>query len=168
MKHPEQNIMSQDDMLAHMIQNIENIRGEKERVIKNCDFEGAFNLRDAERKLEQDIKTLKTGKAYGLRYNDGKLKWSYVDWKSLEPMVRVLMFGAQKYEPFNWQKGLNKTEILESMMRHLAALIDGEMNDPESGLPHMGHIQCNAMFYQYMVNKKEKKESETELVDGSF
>jgi hypothetical protein len=93
-------------------------------------------------------------KAHGNRYNDGKLKWSYVHFKSLEPMVRVLMFGAQKYEPFNWQKGLKKDEILESMQRHLAKLIDGEANDAESGLSHLGHIQCNAMFYQYMVDKE--------------
>lgn len=83
------------------------------------------------------------------RFNDGKLKWSLVHFKSLEPMVRVLMFGAQKYSVDNWKKGLDKKEILESMQRHLAALIDGEQNDPESGLSHMGHIQCNALFYNY-------------------
>ena len=92
----------------------------------------------------------------GLRCNKGKLKWSYVHFKSLEPMVRVLMFGAQKYEPFNWQKGLKKEEILESAMRHLTKLIDGEENDPESGLSHIGHLMCNCMFYEYM-NKNETK-----------
>lgn len=102
--------------------------------------------------------------SYGLRFNDGKLKWSYVHFTSLEPMVRVLMFGAQKYEPFNWQKGLKKDEILESMMRHITKLIDGEVNDPESGLPHIGHIQCNAMFYQYMVTKES--EAKEKIVEG--
>lgn len=90
-------------------------------------------------------------KTHGDRYNDGKLKWSYVNFKALEPMVQVLMFGAQKYSPFNWQKGLQKDEILESAMRHLTKMIDGEINDPESGLPHIGHLMCNCMFYQYMV-----------------
>jgi len=89
-------------------------------------------------------------KNHGLRCNDGKLKWSYVHFGALEPMVKVLMFGAQKYEPFNWQKGLKKDEILESIQRHLAKLIDGEQNDPESGLNHIGHIMCNAMFWSYM------------------
>lgn len=68
-------------------------------------------------------------------------------------MVRVLMFGAEKYAPDNWKKGLDMKEILESMQRHLAALMDGELNDVESGLPHMGHIQCNAMFFNYFINK---------------
>lgn len=90
----------------------------------------------------------------GLRYNQGKLRWSLVHFKSLEPLVRVLEFGARKYDDHNWKKGLNKEEILESMQRHLAAMIDGELNDPESGLPHIGHIMCNTMFYQYMVDNK--------------
>lgn len=79
-------------------------------------------------------------------------------------MVEVLMYGAEKYTvrdgdkvvssgDHNWKNGLKKEEILESLQRHLAALMDGEINDPESGLPHIGHIQCNAMFYAYFSQK---------------
>lgn len=88
-----------------------------------------------------------------LRYNTGKRKWSLVDFKSLEVMVEVLEFGALKYSPDNWKKGLDKKEILESMMRHLAALMDGQSKDPETNLSHMGHIMCNAMFYSYFEIK---------------
>lgn len=87
----------------------------------------------------------------GLRDNKNKRKWSLVHFESLEPMVEVLEFGAKKYAPKNWMKGFPLDEILDSMQRHVAALIDGEEIDPESGLPHMGHIQCNAMFYNYMI-----------------
>ena len=31
-----------------------------------------------------------------LRYNEGKPKWSYVHYASLEPMIRVMEFGAKK------------------------------------------------------------------------
>lgn len=121
----------------------------------------------------------------GLRYNNNKTRWSLVNFNSFEPMLRVLMYGAHKYSLFknkkgkvirgidvsiedskqltliesgadNWKKGLDKKEILESMMRHLSALMDGEELDPESGLPHMGHIQCNSMFYNYFDNKEVK------------
>lgn len=88
-------------------------------------------------------------KEMALRFNKDKRKWSLVHFKSLEPMVEVLEFGAEKYEPDNWKKGLDKKEILESMMRHLGALMDGEEYDPESGINHIGHIMCNAMFYSY-------------------
>lgn len=83
------------------------------------------------------------------RYNDGKLQWSLVHFKSLEPMVQVLEFGARKYAPHNWKKGLGLKKVMESMMRHVAAIMDGEVNDPETGLPHIGHIMCNAMFWSY-------------------
>jgi len=85
------------------------------------------------------------------RYNSGKLKWSLVHYKSLEPLVKVLEFGTEKYDEHNWKKGLPVNEILESMQRHLASLMDGEINDKESGLPHIGHIMCNAMFYSYFT-----------------
>ncbi len=91
----------------------------------------------------------------GLRYNEGKPKWGLVHFKSLEPMVRVLEYGAKKYSPDNWKKGLDKREILECMMRHLAAIMDGEDIDPETGITHMGNIQCNAMFYNYF-NEPQK------------
>lgn len=85
----------------------------------------------------------------GLRHNSGKLRWSLVSWKALEPMVRVMMYGAQKYSNDNWKKGLDKTEILESLMRHLTSLMDGELRDKESGLLHIGHIMANALFWSY-------------------
>lgn len=93
----------------------------------------------------------------GLRFNEGKPRWSLVHYKSLEPMVRVLMFGAEKYDDHNWKKGLSPKEILECMQRHLAALMDGETHDKESGLPHIGHIQANAMFYAYFTETEEGK-----------
>lgn len=83
------------------------------------------------------------------RFNEGKPQWSLVHFKSLEPMVRVLEFGALKYAPKNWQKPMDTMKILESMQRHLVALFDGEEVDSESGISHMGHIMCNAMFYNY-------------------
>lgn len=90
-----------------------------------------------------------------LRYNTDKLKWSYVDFKSLEPLVRVMMYGANKYAPKNWQKGLDLDETLESLSRHLFALMRGEIVDPESGEEHIGHVMANAMFYKYHYEKQK-------------
>jgi hypothetical protein len=91
----------------------------------------------------------------GLRYNEGKRKWSLVHFKSLEPMIEVLEFGAKKYAVDNWKKGFDQKEILESLQRHLAKLFDGEEIDSESGLHHIGHIMCNAMFYSYYIKNQK-------------
>jgi hypothetical protein len=89
-----------------------------------------------------------------LRYNTGKPQWHLVDMKALEPMIRVLEYGAKKYSPDNWRKGMPREMVLDCLMRHVVALLDGEENDPESGLPHMGHVMCNAMFYVALERDK--------------
>jgi hypothetical protein len=100
------------------------------------------------------------------RYNEGKIKWSLVSWKSLEPMVKVLMFGANKYSANNWKKGLKYSEVTESLQRHLNAFMEGENDDPESKLSHVGHILCNAMFLSYMY--LFKKDMDDRYVDKNI
>lgn len=96
------------------------------------------------------------------RFNQGKRKWSYVHFKAFEPMIEVLEFGALKYAPNNWRKGLDKLETLESIQRHVGELIDkvntGEEEiDAESLKPIIGHIMCGCMFYSslFTINKNK-------------
>lgn len=89
-----------------------------------------------------------------LRYNQGKLKWALVDFKSLEGLVEVLEYGANKYAPDNWKKGMPVKEVAESLMRHLFAFLDGEDVDPESGCRHISHVMCNAMFIEFILREK--------------
>ena len=92
-----------------------------------------------------------------LRYNDGKPRYSLIDIQSFEPMVRVLEYGIEKYSTAecsgrdNWKKGLPVTEILDSALRHIDAILRGEDIDAESGLPHIGHLQCNIMFLAHTL-----------------
>lgn len=103
-------------------------------------------LKEEQRELtKEEIKN----SPVGIRFNKNKLRWGLVHYKSLEPLVRVLMFGADKYDDDNWKKGMKKKEILESLQRHLAELIDGQTHDEESKMHHIGHILANAMFYSY-------------------
>lgn len=89
-----------------------------------------------------------------LRYNQGKLQWSLVDFESLEGLVKVLEYGAQKYERDNWKKGMPVTKVSESLMRHLFAFLSGEDVDPESGCRHISHVMCNVMFIEYILREK--------------
>lgn len=90
----------------------------------------------------------------GIRYNEGKLQWTLIDFSCLEDMVKVLEFGEKKYSRDNWKKGLKTTEVADSLMRHLFAYLRGEDKDPETGLPHTAHLLCNAMFLSYMEKYK--------------
>lgn len=92
------------------------------------------------------------------RYNEWKPQWSLVDFDSLEPLVRVLEYWCKKYSKDNWKKWLDERQILESLQRHLISLFKWEELDDESGLPHIGHVIANAMFYSYQKQNESKKE----------
>lgn len=89
----------------------------------------------------------------GLRYNDGKPELSFIleARHALTGLARVLEHGAKKYSRGNWRKGLPHTEIMDSMLRHIAAYMSGEDIDPESELPHADHILCNALFLSEII-----------------
>lgn len=93
-----------------------------------------------------------------LRHNQGKPELSYIldVMPALKDMVAVLEFGANKYERNNWKKGFSKGKLLDSMLRHIDAFHSGEDSDPESGLPHVGHILCNAAFLAYHFGSNSK------------
>ena len=91
----------------------------------------------------------------GSRFNKNKKRWSLIDFDSLEGMIDVLEFGATKYEPNNWKKGLKTTDTIDSLIRHLIDYQNGEDTDKESGLPLTGHILCNAMFLAYTERFKK-------------
>ena len=82
------------------------------------------------------------------RYNQGKPKLSMVLEMphAVEGVARVLEHGAEVYSRRNYQLGLPWTEVLDSLLRHASAWVNGEDLAPESGLPHADHMACNAMF----------------------
>lgn len=101
-----------------------------------------------------------------LKYDDGKPDWSLVPFEALEGMVKVLEFGAKKYSGWNWTAngGFKWTRVMRSCFRHLFAWMRGEDNDPESGLSHIYHAQCNLLFIAYYIGNKNKFKNDDRYV----
>jgi hypothetical protein len=66
--------------------------------------------------------------------------------RAMESCARVFDYGRRKYAEFNWAKGMQWSVPLACAVRHLLAIAGGEELDPESGLPHAGHVQCNLVM----------------------
>lgn len=64
----------------------------------------------------------------------------------------VFDYGRKKYAEWNWAKGMPWTVPMACAVRHALAILRGEENDAESGLPHRGHLACNLVMlahYEY-------------------
>ena len=57
----------------------------------------------------------------------------------------VMETGAKKYGPYNWREGMGvrKSVYISAILRHMAAMADGQWLDPESGRPHIAHVRAN-------------------------
>lgn len=81
----------------------------------------------------------------GSRYNKGKPGLNLLPLDALREICKVYDFGASKYAPWNWAKGLSWSETQASLMRHLTDWSLGIDKDEESGLYHDIHIAWNAI-----------------------
>ena len=98
----------------------------------------------------------------GQKNDGGKLQWHLLPMESVEEIVRVLMFGAQKYAPENWKLLPDaKTRYLDAAYRHLSAHAQGETFDKESGLTHMSHAATSLLFLlHFMGNDPQQQKKE--------
>ena len=85
--------------------------------------------------LETMFKALR--KQYNICNNLQQISFS----QNPEPKINLKFPGD-----FNWASGINYSRVVGALLRHLYAFIKGEVNDPESGKPHLWHAACNLAF----------------------
>jgi hypothetical protein len=94
----------------------------------------------------------------GLRFDQGKLPVHLLPPELMIEVSKVLEFGAKKYAPRNWEKGMDWSRVYSSLTRHLLAWWGGEDKDPETGLSHLSHIGCNIAFLIAYNSRKVGKD----------
>lgn len=66
--------------------------------------------------------------------------------RALLSVAQVSTFGADKYAPRSWRSVPDaRDRYTDALFRHLLAQAAGELEDPESGLPHAAHAAWNAL-----------------------
>jgi hypothetical protein len=84
-----------------------------------------------------------------IRYDDGKAPIHLIPPSILLHLAEVYAYGARKYAPRNWEKGMDWSRMYDSAMRHLLAFWEGQDLDDESGLPHIAHAMWNVAGLVY-------------------
>lgn len=112
-----------------------------------------------ERTSFEAVEVTSVEKPNGLKYDQGK---SRVDLlidgcpNAIKAVSDVLTFGAKKYDDHSWQcveNGISRYKA--AMLRHIIAHSSGELIDSESGLSHLAHAACNALFILELELKKD-------------
>ena len=75
----------------------------------------------------------------GVKHDIGKPGMELLPWMALMEVAKVYDFGAAKYAPHNWRKGMNWSRLVGALGRHMAAWHEGETYDSETGLSHLLH-----------------------------
>ena len=84
----------------------------------------------------------------GVGTSNPKPRWDLAPMAEFEDIVRIMTFGANKYADNGW-KGVDRKRYIAAMMRHITAYMNGEEVDEESGMSHMAHAACNAVFIMW-------------------
>lgn len=87
------------------------------------------------------------------------------EWRSRDLIVdaaAAMNYGARKYEPWNWEKGISRKRLYAAACRHYHAIERGEETDPESGLSHYEHLAFYPMAIFAAIDDEPARISDTQ------
>lgn len=87
------------------------------------------------------------------KHDQNKPRPTLLPLAELNQVIEVLEFGAQKYSVDNWQTVPDaRQRYTDALLRHSMAYANGEQLDDESGLHHLAHATCCALFIMWFDN----------------
>jgi hypothetical protein len=93
----------------------------------------------------------------GRKQDNGKDRWDLLPFRETCQVVRVLTLGAQKYSDDNWKRvPWAESRYKAASLRHIAARARGEINDPETKMPHLAHAICCLLFWLWFDNQNRR------------
>lgn len=110
------------------------------------------------KKVKDSVSASQVATTGGRKFDGGKLRYGLIPPLAMAEMVKVLTFGAEKYEPDNWKYvPESKRRYFDAMERHIWAWKMDEKIDPESGIHHLAHAMC-CLFFLYEHDVKYSKD----------
>jgi hypothetical protein len=91
-----------------------------------------------------------------IKHDQNKTDWAILPIAPSQEIIKVFEYGAKKYARGNYLEGdgLAYSRVLNSLLRHVYAFMQGQDVDPETGLSHMAHAGCNVyMLLAYELSE---------------
>lgn len=91
------------------------------------------------------------------KHDTGKPRPTLVPPSLIHAVTAIREYGTAKYggDSDNWLS-VEPQRYRDALYRHWLAYLEGEVNDGESGLPHLWHIATNVAFLIEMEGKNER------------
>jgi len=83
---------------------------------------------------------------HGIKFDEDKLPYHLIAPELLSSVAEILAFGAKKYIPRNWEKGMAWHRPFRACIGHMWDWWRGAGPDPETGKSHLWHAACCIMF----------------------
>lgn len=89
----------------------------------------------------------------GLRYSTGKPRFDLIPPEALALLADTLTKGAEKYAARNWERGMDRGEVIRGILSHTAQIMAGADYDVE-GFDHAGALLWNVVAYIVYRDRK--------------
>jgi hypothetical protein len=93
----------------------------------------------------------------GVKHDSAKPDYSLLPFGAVDEVVKVLTYGAKKYDRFNWEH-VEDIRYQAAALRHISSYMQGEKYDPETGINHLAHAVCSLLFLVEFDRQLAKKE----------
>jgi len=82
------------------------------------------------------------------KHDKNKLQYNLLDPLALEEIVKVLTFGAIKYDPDNWRLCEDTSRYIDACYRHIEEYRNSNRSnlDNETNIHHLAHAATNLIF----------------------
>ena len=82
----------------------------------------------------------------GIKNDQDKKPLHLIPPEFLYAVAEILEFGAKKYAPRNWERGINYSRVYRAAIGHLMDWFARKGPDIETGKSHLWHAACCVMF----------------------
>ncbi len=104
-------------------------------------------------------------KIEGRKDDGGKPMPHLIPPRAMLEVAKVMSYGAAKYAPHNWSKGVLGSRYASAGLRHVYAWLAGHERDDESGLPHLAHAgACLLMLLELTMSRPDLDDRDPRLV----